>query len=165
MDATTRTARTARTARTVGLVAVVAGLLMIAAGGTTWGVVTSQLTAQNITVADDASFLAGDTVDGPFSAFAQAQIIEHHAMDATGGKTYAELDKEDPVRATAMTASFLRASLFTSVIAYGVAALVMGMGVLVGLLGWTVGRLGATTERTRTVATRSAAPSPALATA
>ena len=34
-----------------------------------------------------------------------------------------------------MTASFLRASLFTSVVAFGVAALVMGLGVLFILVG------------------------------
>ncbi|WP_418606377.1 hypothetical protein [Georgenia sp. SUBG003] len=34
-----------------------------------------------------------------------------------------------------MNASFLRASLFTSVVSYGVAAFVMGMGVLMVVLG------------------------------
>jgi hypothetical protein len=34
-----------------------------------------------------------------------------------------------------MTASFLRASLFTSVVAFGVAALVVGLGVLFILTG------------------------------
>ena len=34
-----------------------------------------------------------------------------------------------------MTASFLRASLFTSVLAFGVAALVVGVGVLFILVG------------------------------
>jgi hypothetical protein len=32
-----------------------------------------------------------------------------NALEATGGKTYAELDTEDPPRTTAMQASFLRA--------------------------------------------------------
>ena len=48
-------------------------------------------------------------------------LVEHHALEASGGKTYAELDKDDPVRATMMNASFLRASLFTSVVSFGVA--------------------------------------------
>ncbi|WP_418276740.1 aromatic ring-opening dioxygenase LigA [Isoptericola jiangsuensis] len=140
----TSTARTgSRTARIVGLVGIVAGVVMILAGATTWVTVSSQLEAQHITVSEDAEFLAGDTVDGPFSAYAQAQIIDHHALEATGGKTYAELDQDDPLRATAMNASFLRASLFTSVVAYGVSALVMGLGVLFGLFGWALRRLGA----------------------
>ena len=58
-----------------------------------------------------------------------------HALEATGGKTYAELDREDPLRAVAQSASFLRASLFTSVVAFGVAAFAMGMGVLSILIG------------------------------
>ena len=62
----------------------------------------------------------GELVDGPLDAYYQADIINQHALEASGGKTYAELDREDPVRATMMNASFLRSSLFTSVIAFGV---------------------------------------------
>jgi hypothetical protein len=137
----TTTRSGSRIVRIVGIVSIVAGLVMMGAGATTWATVSSQLAAQNITVAEDAAFLAGDTVDGPFSAYAEAQVIDKHAFEATGGKTYAELDREDPLRETAMNASFLRASLFTSVVAYGVAALVMGLGLLFGLLGWAVIRL------------------------
>ncbi|MDO5746032.1 MAG: aromatic ring-opening dioxygenase LigA, partial [Micrococcaceae bacterium] len=39
---------------------------------------------------------------------------------------------------TVMTASFLRASLFTSVLAFGVAALVIGLGILFALIGWAL---------------------------
>lgn len=115
------------------LVAVI-GLLMIVAGGVTWFMVQSQLSDASITVAEDADFLAGDEVDGPFSAFAQAQIIDKHALDSTGGKTYAELDREDPLREVAMNASFLRASLFTSVVAFGVALMAIGVGVALILI-------------------------------
>ncbi len=37
-----------------------------------------------------------------------------------------------------MTASFLRASLFTSVVAFGVALLVVGIGVVFILIGWAL---------------------------
>ena len=37
-----------------------------------------------------------------------------------------------------MNGSFLRASLFTSVVAFGVAALVMGIGVVFGLIGFAL---------------------------
>ena len=143
---TTRTAGgTSRLARTVGILAIVAGFVMIGAGAATWATVSSQLSAQEITVSEDAAFLAGDTVDGPFSAYAQAQVIDKHALEATGGQTYAQLEQDDPLRDTAMNASFLRASLFTSVVAYGVSALVMGLGVLVGLMGASLRSLGAAT--------------------
>ena len=48
---------------------------------------------------------------------------------------YAELDQEDPKRQTAMTASFLQASLFTSVVAFGLAAMAIAVGVLFILIG------------------------------
>lgn len=130
----------------VSLLLYVAGAVLIVAGAFTWYTVTDQLAAQKIVVADDASCQAGQNVNGPFEAFCQAEIIAHHAMEATGGKTYAELDREDPARQTAMTASFLQASLFTSVVAFGVAAFAIGVGVLSLIIGAGIGALD---KRTR----------------
>ena len=126
-----------------GWIVAVVGAIMLVAGGVTWFVVQDQLAAENITVAEDASFLAGDEVNGPFSAYAQADIINQHALEASGGKTYAELDREDPVRQVVMNGSFLRASLFTSVLAFGVSAMAMGLGVVQILLGVSMTRLAA----------------------
>ena len=135
----------------ISILLLVAAVVVIIAGVVTWGVITSNLTAERITVSDDASCAAGDDVNGPISAFCMAEVIDHHALEATGGKTYAELDQDDPLRATAMNASFLRASLFTSVVAYGVAAFAVGMGIVLALLGVAVRELdrrtaGAPTE-------------------
>ena len=66
--------------------------------GLTWIVVSTTLADQKITVSDDASCLAGDEVDGPFSAYCEAMVIDKHALEATGGLRYAELDREDPKR-------------------------------------------------------------------
>ncbi len=115
--------------------AVVVGAIMIVAGVVTWFVVSNTLSGQKIVVSDDASCLAGDEVDGPFSAYCQADIINQHTLDATGGKTYAELDQEDPLRETAMTSAFLQSSLFTSVVAFGVAAMAFVLGLLQLLVG------------------------------
>jgi hypothetical protein len=127
-----------KAARVIGIISAVAGLIMIIAGGITWGSVSSHLADENITVSEDAENFAGQPVTTPWTAFAQADIINHHALEATGGKTYAELEQDDPVRTVAMNASFLRASLFTSVVAFGVAALVMGLGVLFILVGYAL---------------------------
>lgn len=127
-----------KAARVIGIISAVAGLIMIIAGGITWGSVSSHLADENITVSEDAANFAGQPVTTPWTAFAQADIINHHALEATGGKTYAELDQDDPTRAVAMNASFLRASLFTSVVAFGVAALVMGLGLLFILVGYAL---------------------------
>jgi hypothetical protein len=131
-------ARRSNRAGTIGLVVMVAGVIFAVAGVVTWFVVADQLAAENITVSEDAAFLAGSDVTGPFAAYAEAQVINQHALDATGGKTYAELERDDPARETAMQASFLRASLFTSVVAFGVAALATVLGILLVLIGWAL---------------------------
>ena len=153
----------------IALFTVIAGIIMIIAGGTTWALVQSQLKDEHITVAAVTPAapgrLAGKDVAGPFTAYAQAAAIEHHALDGAQGKTYAQLGADltalkaklkasgasdaeiasntDVValtvtRTTTMNGSFLRASLFTSVVAFGVAALVIGLGVLFILLGYAL---------------------------
>ena len=122
-------ARQSRGARVYAIIVLVVGAVFIVAGVVTWFVVRDQLSNEKITVSKDADFLAGKPVKGPFTAYAQAQVINKHALEATNGKTYAELSQDDPLRQTAMSASFLRASLFTSVVAFGVAFMAVGLGV------------------------------------
>ena len=62
-------------------------------------------------------------------------MIDKHTMEITGGKTYAELEGDDPNRDTAMTSWFLQASLFTSVVAFGVAAMAIAVGIAFVLFG------------------------------
>jgi hypothetical protein len=121
--------------RLLGMLVIVAGGILAAAGVVTWIVVQTQLSDEEITVSDDADRFAGDHVDGPLTAYAEADAIEGHALEASGGKTYAELEQDDPTRETVMTASFLRASLFTSVVSFGVAAMAFGLGVVLVLVG------------------------------
>jgi hypothetical protein len=153
----------------IAIFTMLAGLLMIIAGGTTWGLVQTQLKAEHITVAavtpENPGRLAGKDVAGPFTAYAQAAAIQHHALDGADGKTYAQIGEDatalkaklkaagatdsdiatnaDVValaatRATTMNGSFLRASLFTSVVSFGIAALVMGLGLLFILIGFAL---------------------------
>ncbi|MDP2287003.1 MAG: aromatic ring-opening dioxygenase LigA [Actinomycetota bacterium] len=127
--------------RWLSIAAIAIGAIMIIAGIATWVNVSKTLEDQRITVASDASCMADSVVTGPITAYCQAEIINKHALEATGGKTYAELDREDPLRATAMTSSFLQASLYTSVVAFGVALMAMGIGLVFILLGIAVLRL------------------------
>lgn len=120
--------------RIASISAIVLGILLVLGGIGTWTLVSSTLADQNITTPEDA-LLPNREVRGPLTAYAQAKIIEEHALEATGGQTYAELDREDPRRETAMNASFLQASLFTSILAFGVAAMAIGMGLLFILIG------------------------------
>ena len=125
----------AKSTKIVALVLMVLGALMVVAGATTYSMVSSQLQAERITVSQDSDKYDGEAVAGPFTAYQEAKMIEKHALAATNGKTYAELDREDPLRGTAMNGSFLRASLFTSVVSFGVSALVMGVGLMFFLSG------------------------------
>ncbi|MBB1509012.1 aromatic ring-opening dioxygenase LigA [Tessaracoccus sp. MC1756] len=142
----------------VGILSIIAGVVLIVAGAVTWTQVSSQLKAENITVPGDSTFMngayAGKEVTGPLSAFAQADTINMHALAGSEGKTYAELgslareaeaagdtaaaEEFNKQRNTVMNGSFLRASLFTSVVAFGVAALVIGLGILFALIGWAL---------------------------
>ena len=117
------------------IAAIVLGILMIVGGVATWVMVTNTLSDQRIVVAEDADCAAGDDVNGPYSAYCQAKIIDKHTLDSTDGKTYAELDREDPLRETAMNSAFLQASLFTSVVSYGLAAMAVAMGLVFILIG------------------------------
>ena len=127
--------------RVLSIIVIVAGALMMVAGVITWFVVRDELADEKIVVSEDAPFLGGNDVNGPFSAYAEAEAINDHALEASGGLTYAELDREDPTRETVMTASFLRASLFTSVVAFGVAAFAFAAGILLILVGWALLRI------------------------
>lgn len=126
----------------LGTIVALIGIFMMLAGAVTWYMVQDQLSEARITVAEDADMLAGEQVSGPFTAYSQAQIIDKHALESTGGKTYAELDREDPLRETAMSASFLRASLFTSVVAFGVATMAMGLGLTLLLIALALMSVG-----------------------
>lgn len=136
-------ARSLRGVKIAGVLGILAGVALIVAGIVVWVIVSTQLRAENIIVPDDAIAFGGAQVAGPLTAFVQADIIQQHALAMSGGKTYAELAMDDPMRATLMNASFLRASLFTSVVSFGVAAFAVGMGVLSILFGWALNRLAA----------------------
>lgn len=132
-----------RIVRLLGTLVMAAGLLLSVSGATTWLFVQDSLRDEKITVADDAARFAGEPVDGPLTAYYQADIVEKHALEIGKGKTYAELDRDDPARATVMNGSFLRASLFTSVVSFGVAAMAFGLGIVFALTGYAIRRLAA----------------------
>jgi hypothetical protein len=135
--------------KAASIASIALGVLLVLGGAATWIMVSSTLADQRITIPEDGC-LAGNEVRGPFSAYCQAKIIEEHTLETTEGLTYAELDREDPRRDVAMNSSFLQASLFTSVVAFGVAAMAIGMGVIFILIGLGI----------RDVAERVVAPRP-----
>jgi len=140
--------------RIVGILSIIVGALMLVVGAVVWGVVTTELVGEKITTPADAVFLPNQPVNNPLTAYAQAETIKHHALTASDGKTYAELGalasdatkagnkdlaaKYTATRTTVMNGSFLRASLFTSVLSYGVCLMAMGVGLILGLIGWAL---------------------------
>ena len=152
----------------------VLGVAFVAAGGYAMyrgfdanDQVHDELVAQNITTPEDAS-IPNALVDDKDTAHSMAEIIEVHALEATGGLTYAEMGRfatpdGDPAgtsdesqavigsdgrpvannaRNTAFQASALRTSLFSSVMAFEISTLVVGIGALLLLLGFAVGGVG-----------------------
>lgn len=133
----------------------VASPVLLASGAAAWAMITKQLKEQRIEVHSDSAKLGGKTVADPVTAFEQANVVGAHAQHIGGGKTFAELSEEFMAaqaagdtakveelagpRELVMQANFVRASLFTSVLAYGVSALVMGMGVVVGATACALG--------------------------
>jgi hypothetical protein len=125
-------------AATVAIVAgaafLIGGPYMVYRGFDARGQVRAELRAENITTPADASRPNVRVQDGP-TAQVQADVIEKHALASTGGKRFAEMDREDPNRAVAFQASALRSALLSSVLAWNVANLVIGLGLLVVALG------------------------------
>lgn len=132
--------------KVLAIIVLAFGGLFAVSGTATWLLVAGNLRAEQVTVADDAAAFAGQLVDTPWEAWAQADIINHHALEGSGGKTYAQLDRDDPARATVMNGSFLRASLFTSVLAFGVSLLVFGLGVVLIVAGEALRRIAVRVE-------------------
>ncbi len=123
------------TRQIASIASLVLGVLLIIGSLGTWVMVSNTLSDQRITTPDDAVCLPDTDVNGPFSAYCQAMTIDRNVLESTDGQRYAEIDREDPMRDVAQSASFLQASLFTSVLAFGVAAMALGMGVIFVLIG------------------------------
>jgi hypothetical protein len=154
----------------IGLMIV--GLAFIVGGGYTGfrgldakAQVRDELLAQHITTTPDAS-IPNVRVQDARSAQSMADIIEHHMLEATGGQTYAQMDRfltpdggttsdetlaltdeggnpvANPLRNVAFQAVALRTSLYTSVMAFNVADLVIGLGLMIAVVGVAIGGLG-----------------------
>lgn len=120
----------------LGIAFIVGGLYMVSEGGEAKDEVRDALIAENIVTPEDASIPSVQVKDAA-TARAQADIIEEHYLKLTGGKTYAELDREDPNRQTAFTAANLRTSLNLAVMGFKVSDLVIGMGLFMAAIGAT----------------------------
>ncbi len=120
----------------LGVVFVASGVYMMTEGQNAKNEVRDAIVAENIITAEDAS-IPNVQVNSAATAKAQADVIEEHTLGITGGLTYAELDRDDPLRETAFTAANLRTSLNLAVMGFKVSNLVIGMGAFMVVIGAT----------------------------
>jgi len=149
----------------IGLVFVAGGIYTLVQGFDAKASVRDQLVAQNITTPPDAD-IPNVLVQDAETAHAMANIIGHHALEATGGKTYAEMGRfltpdggdtsdeaaalkdengnpvANPLRNVAFQASALQSMLHSAHLAFEVSDLVIGLGALIVVLGAAVGGIG-----------------------
>lgn len=126
-----------RRVRLLGTLLVALGVLMVLGGAGAWVAVSQGLASERAMVAEDAPAFAGQPISSPWTAFAQTEAIKGHIAGMADGETYATMDQDDPMRDTVAQGTFVRGSLLTSVIAFGVALAVVGTGT-----GFVLGGLG-----------------------
>jgi hypothetical protein len=136
------------------------GLYMVSEGNEAKDEVRDAIVRENITTSEDAS-IPNVVVDNAATAKAQAQAIEQHTLETTGGETYATIDRylapdggttndreaalkgadgnpiPNPVRNTAFQSAALRTSLNLAVMGFKISDLVIGMGFFMVAVGAT----------------------------
>jgi hypothetical protein len=117
-----------------GVILAIAGAVMVYEGRSAHNEVEDTLSAEQIVTAEDAG-IPQAPVTGPEEAKAQANVIKEHVLKITGGKTYAQLSRDDPNRNTYLQSVTLRTALMESYLAFKIADLVVGVGAIVILLG------------------------------
>ncbi|MFE1311906.1 hypothetical protein [Streptomyces sp. NPDC058755] len=151
---------------TVGATLMVAGPVMLARGRQGRKEIRTELAAQKITFPDHGlpahlAAFAGRSVETGPQAHAYADLIKDHVVQATGGRTYAEITEElfaagddeklAQLRQTAFMGETLRGSLLSAYQAWHLTTLVTGLGgALTGLgaaLVATANTLGAKPPR------------------
>jgi hypothetical protein len=151
----------------LGLVFLAVGVYTMYRGFDARDQVRAELVAQNIVTPGDASIPNTQVTDIP-TARSMAEIIDAHARTSTGGLGFAEMGRfmsadGDPagtsnpdeallgedgqpvpnaLRNVAFQSSALQTSLYTSIMAFEVATLVIGLGLMIIVLGLAVGGLG-----------------------
>jgi hypothetical protein len=113
--------------------------------------------AQDVVTAEDAA-IAETAVRGPFTMWAQSDIITHHQLENTGGLYYAQMPRTIPqvdengaavldengeqvmvpneARASWMTATTLTTALGLGIVAYALSAFAMVVGLTLVMIGF-----------------------------
>lgn len=145
-----------------GIVALAVGIGALAGGVFGAWYTWDQAAVQNITTPDDA-VIPETAVRGPFTMWAQADIITHHQLDRTGGLYYSEMPRQvaqlddagspvldangEPVmvpnadRASWLDATTLTTALSLGIVSYALSAMAIVIGVTLALVGYVFLRI------------------------
>jgi hypothetical protein len=132
----------------LGVVLLVSGVFMVISGMNTRSDVKDGVTDERLVVPDPQVLLtypgarAPEGVEVPEvlidtadEAHAQAQVIRIHVLELTDGKTYGEMDRDDPNRDLYLNALTLQSALHQAHISFEITRLVTGLGAIVIVLG------------------------------
>ena len=148
-----------------GLVLGITGVLALVVGfgslvGGAFGIwyTYDQAVAQDVVTPDDAAIPA-TPVRGPFTMWAQSDIITHHQLESSDGLYYSQMDRTVPqldesgevvldengevvmvpnaARATWVTATSLTTALGLGIVSYALAGFAVAMGITLIAVGYT----------------------------
>ena len=120
----------------IGIGFIAGGIYMVVEGREAKDEVKQAIERENIVTSEDAR-IPNVQVTNAETAEAQADVIEQHYLEITGGRSYAELDRDDPNREVALTAASLRTSLNLAVMGFKISDLVIGLGFFLVAVGAT----------------------------
>jgi len=144
----------------LGIAFIGGGLYMVSEGRSAKDEVRDAIVRENIVTSEDAT-IPNVPVTSAATAKAQAEVIEAHVLKATGGDTYATVDRyvsadglgttsdgeqalivdgnpvPNPARNTAFQGAALRTSLNLAVMGFKISDLVIGMGFFMVAIGGT----------------------------
>ena len=125
----------------IGILFVLAGAILMIQGNHTRIELVESLARENITGSDPKILLTYEgarapegveipevVIDSAMEAYYQAQVIRIHTLNITGGKTYSELDRDDPGRVTYITSLTLQNSLYMAHMGLEITRLISGLG-------------------------------------
>lgn len=153
-----RKSRTALVLAIAGVMAFVVGFGSLAGGLFGAWYTYDQAVAQDVTTPDDA-VIPETPVRGPFTMWAQSDIITHHQLDNTDGLYYSQMEREvpqvdesgevvldengeavmvpNPARASWIPATTLTTALGLGIISYALSGFAIAVGLTLIAVGYT----------------------------
>ena len=151
------TGRTSRLLAIAGVLALVVGLGSLSGGIFGAWYTYDQAVAQNVVTPDDAA-IPETPVRGPFTMWAQSDIITHHQLESTGGLYYSGMDRVVPqldeagepvldetgevvmvpnqARASWINATVLTTALGLGIVSYALSTFAIALGVTLVVAGY-----------------------------